>query len=82
MLRPLNGLHRRSNCLIFAIGLRLAFGGRIRAMRSRNYPGPHFLWEGRRYVIDLVPVAPVPRVVPPLVFDGVVRVRAREEAVQ
>lgn len=78
-MRHLDGLRRRSNCLIFALGMRLAFGGRIRVMRSRNWPGPHFQWEGRRYVVDLVPAVPVPRLIPPPVFDGVVRVQAREE---
>lgn len=81
-MQQLDGFRRRSNCLLFALGLRLALGGRIRAVPSRAWVGPHFVWEDHRYVVDLVPVAPrpwlLPRVLPRVVFDGVVRVRARE----
>lgn len=72
------GTRRLSNCLIFAVGLWIAMGGRIRRVASQNWSGPHFVWEGLGWRVDLVPARPVPRILPPPLFVGVVRVEALE----
>lgn len=75
----LAGTRRTSNCLLFALGLRLALGGRIVRVRSVNWSGPHFAWEGQGYLVDFVPALPrprlMPRLLPRLMFEGVIRVR-------
>lgn len=73
----LAGTRRNSNCLLFALGLRLALGGRIVRVQSVNWSGPHFVWIGNGHRIELVPVVPRLRRhrLPRLLFDGVVRVQ-------
>lgn len=77
----LAGTRRTSNCLLFALGLRLALGGRIVRARSVNWSGPHFAWQGLGHQVDLVPISPRPKLLAPPLFAGVVRVRALPEEV-
>ncbi len=71
------GLRGWSNCLIFAVAMRVALGGRILCVRSKFYPGPHFKWESpcRRYQLDYSPPVKVKRLLPPPFFVGAVCVK-------
>lgn len=63
---------RRSNCLLWCLGMRLIYGGEIRAMRSPLYPGPRFLWRadiGSPWY-TYAPRRAVPRLCPPWRFPG------------
>lgn len=47
-----------SNCLIFALALRLRWGGQILRFPSWYYRGPHFMWRSEcgRFIADYVPI--------------------------
>lgn len=46
------------NCLLFALYMRLRFGGQLLWRWSWYYHGPHVYWRSRcgRYVADYVPI--------------------------
>lgn len=68
-----------SNCLFFALWMWFRHpDSYLLIRRSHYYPGPHFMW-GRRQrnghwrVVHYVPVIPKPRLIPPLIFRGRLR---------
>lgn len=74
---------RFSNCLFFAIRLycrrrRCGRRGFIVARCSKYYPGPHFMYARLRrdrslQVVGFVPRYPKDRLLPPPLFDGIVK---------
>ena len=60
-----------NNCLLWALTMRLKFGGRVRYVQSTLGWFPHFYWRtpwGDTY--EFVPDAPVRRILPPPLFHG------------
>lgn len=60
-----------SNCLFFAVGRRVTHGGRIVWRKSKNWWGPHVMWQAPGGEIEqFVPLNPVRRLIPPPLFRG------------
>lgn len=71
---------RFGNCLIFAILMRLALGGRIASRKSAYGWWRHYWWESPcgRVRAEFNPPAKRRRWLPPPIFRGAVTVIARE----
>jgi hypothetical protein len=72
-----------SNCLIFAFFQWLKHGGYVIARKSKYGWWPHFMWvqslndlEVLEYSLD----KKVNRALPPIVFDGTVRMKKDEQS--
>lgn len=75
---------RRGNCLIFALLMRLALGGRIASEPSKYGWWRHYWWESAcgKWRAEYNPPTKRRRLLPPPIFRGSVTLRFRGKVLQ